>query len=451
MRILEIVLVGLMSIQLAILLFGLFRDKKQRMVYMILCSAALLAHLVFEGYRWQMVPAYLLFLILLIIQFRDKELKKAVRIIQASLLVFLLILTMFLPSALPVLHFKATGDYQVGVANYQLTDKKRDEILTENKDDFREISLRVFYPASLEKKGSYAYIPDYEKVKHTYQKKIGWPAFLLDYLKLFKLDATEGATPFKDKQFPIVFYSHGLTNNYTEAQGRLLKIASHGYVIVAINHTYSSDFAILSDGKVVGYKALSQLGDPIDKVDSVKTIIANQWVDDVKFAMNEMAKTQLSKTIDFNNTGLLGFSAGGTMATLGSYRIENVKAAVNLDGTPRGIDLGKSAPSPQLFMFSEPEHFSDAQIAGWGITREDIEAPVRLINERSHAIVNKAPVGSEIIRIPDSKHSNFTDYPLLSPLSYYLGFGGKIDSEECYQLINSKVLNFLDLHLKGKN
>ena len=194
-----------------------------------------------------------------------------------------------------------------------------------------------------------------------------------------------------------------------------------------------------------------QLGNQIEKVDSVKTIIANQWVEDVQSLIEHLKTTEYSDAIDFNTIGLIGFSAGGTMSTLGSYKIDNVKAAINLDGTPRGIDFHEKPQCPQLFMFSEPEQFSDAQIEAWGITREMIDGPIRLINERAEEILSDAPETSYIVRISGTKHSNFIEYSLISPLSKELDIGGSINSGKCYEMINEMLYAFLDKNLKNKS
>lgn len=451
MRILEILFIALLSIQLLVLMTGVLKETLIRKWFWIIPLIVLILHLFIEGYRWQMFPGYFLSLLLLLSLFSKKEPGKLVRTLRNTCLILLLILTVALPAVLPVLSFSNDSDaYGVGVNEMQVFDKSREEILTKNPDDFREVSVRLFYPSTEKNTGYTNYTPNFEKVKKAYEKKLGWPPFLLEYLKYFKIEAGENAELVTSEKFPLVIYSHGLTNNYTEATGRMAKLAGRGYVVVAINHTYSSDYAILSNGEMVVYKALSQLGDPIEKIDSVKTILADQWVDDAKSVIKKLRQSKYSESIDFNSIGLVGFSAGGTMATLGSHTMDNVKAAINLDGTPRGLNSELKPLSPQLFMFSEPIYYSDAQINAWGITREMIDAPLRLIDDRSKKILSEAPEKSYIVRIPGTLHSNFIEYPLISPLSSILEIGGSIDSWKCYRMINEMIYAFLDEKLKNK-
>jgi len=80
---------------------------------------------------------------------------------------------------------------------------------------------------------------------------------------------------------------------------------------VAIAYTYSKDYCILKSGELVGHKALFLLGDPIVKVDSVKTIIARQWEENAQFVIEELKRSDNSITVDFENRGLIGFLQEG--------------------------------------------------------------------------------------------------------------------------------------------
>ena len=451
MRTLEILLIIVLLLQFSIMVFGIRRPPKVRLYSSLLVLGVIILQLVFEGFRWQLIPAYASCFFIVLTFLLPSSSWKVLKMGRNFLLSLMLILAIALPMLLPVLEFENNqGEYSVGVKNIQFVDSDREEILTKDSTDYRNLTYRIFYPSTAQEGNFVDYIPNFERVKSAYQKKLGWPLFLLDYLEYFKIEATENAVHLDAQKFPLIIYSHGLTNNYTEAAGRMMKLAAKGYVVAAINHTYSSDYAILANGKVVGYKALSQLGDPIDKVDSVKTIIANQWLTDVRSVIGQLKQSKESQAIDFENIGLIGFSAGGTMATLGSYKIDHVKAAINLDGTPRGINFMNKPQCPQLFMFREPEEFSDAQIKAWGITREMIDAPIRLINQRAAKILSATPEASYIVRIPGTKHSNFIEYALISPLSQELDIGGSIDSWKCYDMINEMLYAFLDKNLKNK-
>lgn len=448
MRLIESILLFLIGLQfLLVLLKNQTKKKKLAISFLILIIAFI--QIIFEGYRWQLIPSYFLFFLFQFILFLKTTTNKLLIVLRNSFCVFLLITAIVTPILLPVLEFKGLEDgYKVGLKEYNLIDNKRNEFFTKDSTDKREINIRLYYPTDNNTTKS-PYIPNFDSVKSSYEKKLGWPSFMVDYLQNYSLEVAFNGNIKSENKWPLIIYSHGLTNNYTESSGRLLKLASKGYIVAAINHPYSSDIAVLSNNKIARYKPLSILGDPMKKVDFVKTIIVNQWIEDVRFLINSL-KADSKIPINYENIGLIGFSAGGTMATLGSYNIEGVKAVINLDGTPRGLPENLVPKSPVLAIFSEPQTYSDAQLAAWEIDRELVEAPIRLIHKRSSKILKEAPKGSYILEIPKTKHSNFTEYPLFSPISHILGVGGRINSKECYEIINNITFSFFDKHLKNQ-
>ena len=395
-----------------------------------------------------MIPIYIgIVLLQLLVFFVKTDLFKWRR--RSSLVIIFLSLTMgiFLSTALPVLTFRTAGTHNVSIQDFQIVDVTRKEFFSQDEEDNRDFSLRVYYPTSSKKSANTSYFLDWEAIRPTFDKKLGWPDFMLNYLRLFSLEASQGKE-IREGEYPIVFYSHGLANNYTEASGRLLKIASKGYVVAALNHSYSSDFARLKSGKIVNYAHDSFLGKPIRQVDSLKTIIAQQWVDDVKSTIEYLKESKIAKSIDFSKICLIGFSAGGTMALMGAEQIENVRLVINLDGTPRGLKNYQNFPVPVLMMYSEKESFTDSQLKAWRVSREQIEAPQQLIDSRTAEILKGAPKKSKAKRINGIKHTNFIEYPLISPFSHYLGIGGEVDSKEFYDTLNSEIFMFFDENLK---
>ena len=48
------------------------------------------------------------------------------------------------------------------------------------------------------------------------------------------------------------------------------------------------------------------------------------------------------------------------------------------------------------------------------------------------------------------EHNNFTDIPLLSPITSLLGLTGSIDGETGLEIVNDYALAFFDQHLRNK-
>lgn len=453
MRTLEIIIVLLSTLYFLYGLLGYMRKYPKIKFIPVILIAAIGLHLFWEGYRWQMIPSYLIAILFIghsLIYQKGKE-KRSKWVFTGWFMIGILqVVAILLPYGLPVIQFpNPPGPHIVGIKTLHLQDVERDEFLTPDSTDFREFMVRFYYPAKIKSGERAKYIPEFDDVVYAYEKKLGWPPELFSYLSLFEVHAFNDAEPLNSESFPLIIYSHGLSNNFTEASARLVNLASNGYVVAAINHTYSSDFSVFPDGRVKKFVSLSLLGDPIEKVDSTRTLRVNQWVNDFEFTIESLKENPEGIAIDFENIGLIGFSNGGSAATLASGSIENVKAAINLDGTPRGAIDSTAGDINYLFMTSERVHYSDQQLDAWGITREMVEGPVDLKENRMNEILTQK--GGTLVHIPGTNHSNFIEYPLISPFSSLLEIGGSINSWKCYEMINELIYTTLDNALKAKN
>ena len=63
--------------------------------------------------------------------------------------------------------------------------------------------------------------------------------------------------------------------------------------------------------------------------------------------------------------------------------------------------------------------------------------------------VSWLPQSGYFVRIPGMFHPNFSDAPLLSPISHWLGITGPIDGKMALNTVNAYTLAFFDQHLKS--
>ena len=77
------------------------------------------------------------------------------------------------------------------------------------------------------------------------------PSFFLDHLALVKIPAYKD-TPIAptNKGYPIIIFSHGWNGFDAQNTGQALQLASHGYVVVGMQHTYGALVTIFEDGTV---------------------------------------------------------------------------------------------------------------------------------------------------------------------------------------------------------
>jgi predicted dienelactone hydrolase len=65
------------------------------------------------------------------------------------------------------------------------------------------------------------------------------PSFFLDHLALAKTPAYLNAPIAESNEpYPIIVFSHGWDGFSAQNSGQMVELASHGYFVVAVNHTY---------------------------------------------------------------------------------------------------------------------------------------------------------------------------------------------------------------------
>jgi hypothetical protein len=120
-----------------------------------------LCHVVFEGVRWQMIPAYVFISVLFLIslkQFIGKKkeqlkrpavFKRIFRISGTVITFILFVIILILPLEVPMFRIPhPTGKFKVGSSILFFRDTKRIDAYSPDKNRFRELSVRVWYPAS---------------------------------------------------------------------------------------------------------------------------------------------------------------------------------------------------------------------------------------------------------------------------------------------------------------
>lgn len=257
--------------------------------------------------------------------------------------------------------------------------------------------------------------------------------------------------------FPLVVFSHGAFGFRGSNLSTFEDLASNGYVVCSIDHSYHSFFARHTDGSSTLVN-LDFLNDAVNITNGVydeetsydKT---HEWLVlrtvDMNFVLDELLHNQsgripedVSARIDPDKIGLSGHSLGGaTAAKLGRDR-PDVDAVAVIDGTMFGEEVafedGRAVvndtpyPIPLLNLYNE-DHYEEARQLG--TTYDNLSASAHAVE--AHDVV-----------IHGSGHLNFTDLPLFSPaLAHMLGTG-TVDSRYCIETMNQIVLEFFNHTLK---
>jgi predicted dienelactone hydrolase len=407
---------------------------------------ASLIHFGIEGYRWQMIPLYILTALLAISSLTKITSASDWPAYASYLTVVLLLLSTALPILLPVPKIPApSGPYSIGTSIYEMTDASRKELYS-GKDESRRFMIQVWYPAEVKSTDIKApWMANADIFAPAIARFINMPAYFLDHLALVDIPAYQDAQlASAEKPFPIILFSHGWKGFNAQNSGQALELASHGYVVMAIQHTYGAVTTVFPDGTVAPNNPNAL---PADDNDPDYEIIArklvNQWAGDMSFVLDEIndpnteAGTFFNSKLDFSRIGVYGHSTGGGAAIQFCGTDSRCKAVLGMDPFMRPVSaevIANGVSQPSFFMFSQ-YWFDD----------------VNSINNKlfdQFQPHNSNELGA--IYITGTKHYDFSDLPLLSPIAPQLGLKGPLNGKRVTEIVNSYLIDFFEMTLNNK-
>ena len=137
--------------------------------------------------------------------------------------------------------------------------------------------------------------------------------------------------------YPVVFFSPGADQNREQGTALVEELASYGYVVVTISHTYQAGEVEFPGGRVergrpqqAPYVALSiRIADTRFVIDSLAMLKAGQNPD----AEHHPLPGGLRACMDMAKIGMFGHSLGGATTAQIMAQDPRVRAGVNLDGS----------------------------------------------------------------------------------------------------------------------
>lgn len=358
-----------------------------------------------------------------------------------------------------------TGPYAVGSRYFYLTDNNRPDLISPETDDYRAVSLQVWYPAAPGPGDQPIPLNDRRLIEGYVQEGALDSAILTEWA-LEPSHSFLKAQPVKTrKPFPVILYSaSGVINANTLLSEEL---ASHGYVVFAIGHPYWCEFYFDSEGKTSpmdkSNEYLKKLWQEesswqVQKAKKEITLAENLeerpilykqlnmamptevsdlhlWAEDIAFVVDQLkemnSKSGFFKGImDVNRVGVMGYSKGGAAA--GQYCLisdDRCRAGINLGGFMFADIVERNLKKPFMIM----EH-----IEPW--------APNGLpIGE---LFIERAEESAYIVAIKDALHGNFCDMTLATEYIKLEGINGSIDGEKFFRIMKYYVLTFFNKYVR---
>ena len=471
MRFLEVLLFSLVLLPLLVRLIPRIRGLH---FFRLLWFAAIIitpVQILLEGFRWQMTPLYFAALLLAcvgILQFRKENpgdfiiRNKFVRHLFAALLIVILVASFIFPALLPVARLPLPkGAYTVGTASFEINDIMRQEWMTSNPDDTRRFAVRVWYPADAVETAHTA--PYWDRAGITgkaYSQNAGMGSFWYSHLTLVATNSIANAdiSTIRDN-YPVVIYSPSFYSLSTDNTMLFEELASNGYIVFSINHTYESIVSLFPDGEAIpgdlsylsdSYPAHADLEEQyyldyadtdlleyktsliqkILTVDESTTAMIRIRTQDVVSLIDELflindGITQFAGKLDLTKICVMGWSFGGATALDACVVDNRIQAGINLDGWPYGEQFNAAEAIRQPVLLIRSERRDEMEDIVSGLQLEKLDNPACVVS------------------IDGAWHENFWDFPYFFPIYHYLGYWGPINPNHLLAIESAYILAFL--------
>lgn len=237
------------------------------------------------------------------------------------------------PAVYPEIALPApTGTHQVGTRRFVLVDSKREETYSTETGDPRELLVQFWYPSAEGQRSVVPYMDD--ATAGVWVDRHGFPE---GFHRRVRTHAAENAPMVDTGDLPLLLFSHGLSWPAQMYQAFFEELASHGYAVAAVNHTFGSDMVVFPDGRSFGF-GLWDEPEPDEELRNEQ--LADHlvvWVEDLRFVLDEISARRDSgepfySRLDLSRTGAFGHSYGGTAVARLLATDPRVRAAAAMEG-----------------------------------------------------------------------------------------------------------------------
>ena len=322
-------------------------------------------------------------------------------------------------------HAPNTGEFTVGTMSLELFDESRQ----------RYLPTKIWFPIESNSDLKPAYWVDtYTQTGSALARLAGLPKALFSHIKKakagFKADLEAAIITEKS----LLVLSHG-KNGFKELNAFMaLEFASHGYFVIAPDHSDGAMLTVLSDGTEIPFDP-KEFGDDEGLNDADKQVrvqkLGQRWAKDLQFVLEHFKGLKP----EFKNKAYIagGHSTGGGASKEFCMLVDNCLGIIGLDTWMEPLShnvLENGIDKPLLSFFSDP------YMKGFEpINRQRFETIDAAMKERN--------IFSKEIIISNSGHIDYCDAALLSPYSYLFGQNkGRLDTQRIFDIINQNALIF---------
>jgi predicted dienelactone hydrolase len=325
---------------------------------------------------------------------------------------------------------KPTGHHPIGTTSLHLTDTSRPDPWVPEAGA-RELMVTLWYPASPSPGRRAQYMTPAESELLLADGGItGMP---LDVLSTTRTNAVEDAAPVgRWHGLPLVVLSPGYTKPRATLTSLAEDLASHGYVVAGVEHTYESVGTSFPDGRVTTCASCEVAHDPAfwDELGAGRAT-------DVSFVLDELTgphpRWRGAGLIDPSRIAMAGHSAGGASTITAMLADPRLRAGIDVDGTTQAPIPDSGLSRPFLFLGRQAQY-----TPGTGGAAATWERDWRHLTGWKRWLV-----------VVGAAHASFTDIGLVAE-QLGLGVGAELPATRASAITRAYTRAFFDEHLRGK-
>lgn len=418
------------------ILYGLFMISNLKFIkllvlFTLLLDITLILQIIVQGVRWHFTFLYLSGMVLTPILFI--YLFKNTASLQASSYMYLKIgITLFIVItgsvmfAFPVPRLTAPeGKYSVGTTVFDVTDLSRIEAYVDTPNTPRKFMFQVWYPTNSNvSTPEEPWLFNGNAVTKGLAQLGNLPSFALSQLSLVPSHAYFDA-PMSDalETYPVIILSHGWSSSRLLHANMAESLASNGYIVIGIEHTYGSVATAFTDGSVAYFSEKT-----LPSTDYAQAFLENgnklikTFAGDISYVLNQLEAYNMGQSgpevlkghLDLDKIGLLGHSTGGGAAVFLGITDERIKSILAYDPWVEPLeedDINKGLTIPTLFFRSDEWKFGPN-------------------NKNLMQIIEKNKAETSLYQMEDTDHSDFTLMYLFSPLTKKLNMLGDVNGDQ---------------------
>ncbi len=330
---------------------------------------------------------------------------------------------------------RPTGPHRVGTVSLHLVDNSRPDPVA-GPGRYRELMASVWYPAAgdVERHRLAPWMP-----AASMRALLVSAGFAADAVTAPITAGRVGASALRTpNRSPVIVFSHGSKGHRAETIIVVQELASHGYVVVTVDHTYDA-ISEFPDGRLVvpGNGSFT----PWDHAHDISFVLDR--IEDLAAGRNPDAEGRslppgLGRALDVRRIGMFGWSKGATATALVMNTDRRVRAGLSFDGPMQSAPPPTDLDRPFMLMTGEFSRAAEPSVDefwsllhGWRLT----------------------------VAVDRAGHRAYCDYQWLIPQlarivgmseEDLVGWVGTLDPARAVRIQQAYPLAFFDLHLRHR-